>query len=144
LIFGGKRIAKQGTPGTAHAMSWISLEPGVVVRDVPMPESESGWGMVVEINSVRVHERVRHNSMVTLLYRRLSLHIRDRSEARQRPNDLGACQYLYRSTLKCSLTQFQRKVPGILFFSAALRDQRTDSDYSGLFRFVIGICGPQG
>jgi hypothetical protein len=36
-------------------MTWISLEPGVVVRDVPMSESESGWGMVVEINSVRVH-----------------------------------------------------------------------------------------
>jgi hypothetical protein len=36
-------------------MTWISLEPGVVVRDVPMPESESGWGMVVEINNVRVH-----------------------------------------------------------------------------------------
>ena len=27
-------------------MTWISLEPEVVVRDVPMPESESGWGMV--------------------------------------------------------------------------------------------------
>jgi hypothetical protein len=27
----------------------------IVVRDVPMAESESGWGMVVEINSVRVH-----------------------------------------------------------------------------------------
>ena len=38
-----------------HAMSWISLEPGVVVRDVPMAESESGWGLVVEINSVRMH-----------------------------------------------------------------------------------------
>src|SRR5262249_47993215 len=27
-----------------HALPWISLEPGVVVRDVPMPESKSGWG----------------------------------------------------------------------------------------------------
>ena len=36
-------------------MTWISLEPGVVVRDVPMPKNESGWGMVVEINNVRVH-----------------------------------------------------------------------------------------
>jgi hypothetical protein len=45
LIFDGRRIAKRGKPGTLHAMSWISLEPGVVVRDVPMPESESGWGM---------------------------------------------------------------------------------------------------
>ena len=55
LIFDGRRIAKRGKPGTLHAMTWISLEPGVVVRDVPMPESESGWGMVVEINNVRVH-----------------------------------------------------------------------------------------
>ena len=55
LIFDGRRIAKRGKPGTLHAMTLISLEPGVVVRDVPMPESESGWGMVVEINNVRVH-----------------------------------------------------------------------------------------
>ena len=55
LILDGRRIAKRGKPGTLHAMTWISLEPGVVVRDVSMPESESGWGMVVEINNVRVH-----------------------------------------------------------------------------------------
>jgi hypothetical protein len=55
LVFDGRRIAKRGKPGTLHAMTWISLEPGVVVRDVPMAESESGWGMIVEINSVRVH-----------------------------------------------------------------------------------------
>ena len=55
LIFDGKRIAKRRQPGTVHAKTWISLEPGVVVRDVPMPESESGWGIVIEINSVRVH-----------------------------------------------------------------------------------------
>ena len=55
LIFDGRRIAKRGKPGTLHAMTWISLEPGVVVRDVPMPESESGWGTVVEIDNVRVH-----------------------------------------------------------------------------------------
>jgi hypothetical protein len=55
LIFDGRRIAKRGKLGTLHAMTWISLEPGVIVRDVPMPESESGWGMVVEINSVSVH-----------------------------------------------------------------------------------------
>jgi hypothetical protein len=55
VIFDGRRIAKRGKPGTLHAMTWKSLEPGVVVRDVPMPESESGWGMIVEINNVRVH-----------------------------------------------------------------------------------------
>ena len=60
LIFDGRRIAKRGKPGTLHAMTWISLEPGVVVRDVPMPESESGWGMVIEINNVRVHYFSKH------------------------------------------------------------------------------------
>ena len=55
LIFDGRRIAKRGKPRTLYAMTWISLEPGVVVRDVPMPESESGWSMVVEISNVRVH-----------------------------------------------------------------------------------------
>jgi hypothetical protein len=55
VVFGSRLIAKPGKPGTLHAMTWISLEPGVVVRDVPMPESESGWGMIIEINSVRVH-----------------------------------------------------------------------------------------
>jgi hypothetical protein len=29
LIFDGRRIAKRGKPGTLHAMTWISLEPGV-------------------------------------------------------------------------------------------------------------------
>src|SRR5262249_9440059 len=55
LIFDGRRIAKRGKPGTLHPMHWICVEPGVVVRDVPMPKSESGWSMVVEINNVRVH-----------------------------------------------------------------------------------------
>jgi len=41
LVFDGKRIAKRGKPGTLHAMTWISLEPGVVVRDVPMAETMS-------------------------------------------------------------------------------------------------------
>ena len=55
LVFDGRRIAKRGKSGTLHAATWISLEPGVVVRDVPMPESESGWGIIIEINNVRVH-----------------------------------------------------------------------------------------
>ena len=55
LIFDHRRIAKRGKSGPLHAMTWISLEPGVVVRDVPMPGSESGWGVVIEINNVRVH-----------------------------------------------------------------------------------------
>jgi len=35
LIFDGRRIAKRGKLGTLHAMTWISLEPGVVVRGSP-------------------------------------------------------------------------------------------------------------
>ena len=53
LIFDCNRQTRQ--TWNATRMTWISLEPGVVVRDVPRPESESGWGMVVEINNVRVH-----------------------------------------------------------------------------------------
>jgi hypothetical protein len=30
----GKRIAKRGKPGTVHAKQWVSLEPGVEVRDL--------------------------------------------------------------------------------------------------------------
>jgi hypothetical protein len=36
-------------------MTWIALEPGVVVRDLPTAGSGSGWGLVVEINTVSVH-----------------------------------------------------------------------------------------
>jgi hypothetical protein len=42
LIFDGRRIAKRGKPGTLHAMTWISLEPGVVVRDVPCLKANLG------------------------------------------------------------------------------------------------------
>jgi hypothetical protein len=31
LIIDGVRIAKRGEPGTPHAMTWISLEPGYSV-----------------------------------------------------------------------------------------------------------------
>ena len=52
LILDGKRIAKRGKPGTLHAMTWISLEPGVVVRTFLCPKAKR---QVIEINSVRVH-----------------------------------------------------------------------------------------
>ena len=42
LVFDGKRIAKRGKPGTLHAMTWISLEPGVVVRDIPWLKASPG------------------------------------------------------------------------------------------------------
>ena len=34
LLVGGRKIAKRGLPGTAHANTWIILEPGWMVRDV--------------------------------------------------------------------------------------------------------------
>ena len=52
LVFDGRRIAKRGKPGTLHAMTWISLEPGVVVRTFLCPKAKR---QVIEINSVRVH-----------------------------------------------------------------------------------------
>jgi hypothetical protein len=33
LVLDGVRIAKRGRPGTAHAETWISIEPGWVVLD---------------------------------------------------------------------------------------------------------------
>ena len=37
-----RRIAKRSKPVTLHAMTWISLEPGVVVRDIPMLKANMG------------------------------------------------------------------------------------------------------
>ena len=33
LRMGGRLIARRGRPGTRHAHTWISLEPGVAVHD---------------------------------------------------------------------------------------------------------------
>ena len=33
VIYNGMKIAKRGEPGTPHAKTWISLEPGDTVRD---------------------------------------------------------------------------------------------------------------
>jgi hypothetical protein len=46
----GKRIAKRGHPGTPQAMTWISLEPGWVVRDRDYPN-----GIEVEHGGVSAH-----------------------------------------------------------------------------------------
>jgi len=35
VCYAGKRIAKRGHPGTPHAMTWVSLEPGFVVTSLP-------------------------------------------------------------------------------------------------------------
>ena len=50
IVMDGNRIAKRGPPGTPQASAWISLEPGVTVRD-----SAGLSEIVVEINDVRVH-----------------------------------------------------------------------------------------
>jgi len=33
VVFDGVRIAKRGKPGTMQARTWVSIEPGYVVRD---------------------------------------------------------------------------------------------------------------
>jgi hypothetical protein len=33
VVVGGVKIAKRGHPGTRHAKTWVSLEPGYTVRD---------------------------------------------------------------------------------------------------------------
>jgi hypothetical protein len=43
VVAGDKRIAKRGHPDTPQAMTWISLEPGWVVRDHDYP-----YGIEVE------------------------------------------------------------------------------------------------
>jgi hypothetical protein len=43
VVCDGKRIAKRGQPGTAHAKTWISIEPGYVVHD-----EKNGRELVVE------------------------------------------------------------------------------------------------
>ena len=45
----GKRIAKRGHPDTPQAMTWISLEPGWVVRDHNYPH-----GIEVEYHGATV------------------------------------------------------------------------------------------
>ncbi len=42
VLVGGVKIAKRGTPGTAHAGTWIMLQPGWMVRDVK-------GGMAIEV-----------------------------------------------------------------------------------------------
>jgi hypothetical protein len=52
LRFDGKVIAKRGYPHTPHAMTWISLEPGVVVRDA---RRKGQRDFIVKIDGARVH-----------------------------------------------------------------------------------------
>lgn len=52
VIVDGVKIAKRGRPGTPYAKTWVSLEPGWVVRDF-----DEGWrsGIEIEHHDVRVH-----------------------------------------------------------------------------------------
>lgn len=46
----GKRIAKRGEPGTPHARTWISLEPGWTVLD-----NRDLTALIVQRDGVVVH-----------------------------------------------------------------------------------------
>ena len=50
IIADGMKIAKRGHPGTPQAKTWISLEPGWIVRDVG-----NGRGLEIEHKRARVH-----------------------------------------------------------------------------------------
>jgi hypothetical protein len=50
VLVGGVKIAKRGLPGTAHAHSWIMLEPGWMVRDI-----KGGTAIEVSYEHVRMH-----------------------------------------------------------------------------------------
>jgi hypothetical protein len=49
IVLDGIKIAKRGHPGTPHARTWISLEPGWVVRNTDGFEE-----MIIEYNGVRI------------------------------------------------------------------------------------------
>ena len=50
VLIDGVKIAKRGLPGTAHAHTWIMLEPGWFVRDV-----NGGKAIEVSYEHSRMH-----------------------------------------------------------------------------------------
>jgi hypothetical protein len=50
VLVDGVKIAKRGRPDTAHAMTWIMLEPGWIVRDV-----DQGKTVEVRFEGARIH-----------------------------------------------------------------------------------------
>ena len=50
VLVDGVKIAKRGLPDTAHAMTWIILEPGWIVRDV-----DHGNAIEVRFEGARIH-----------------------------------------------------------------------------------------
>jgi hypothetical protein len=47
LLVDGRRVARRGRPGTAEARTWVSLEPGWEVVELP--------GGYIELRMSRVH-----------------------------------------------------------------------------------------
>jgi hypothetical protein len=50
VLVDGVKIAKRGQRNTAHAMMWIMLEPGWIVRDV-----HEGTAIEVGFEGARIH-----------------------------------------------------------------------------------------
>jgi hypothetical protein len=50
VLVDGVKIAKRGRPDTAHAMTWIMLEPGWIVCDV-----HEGKAIEVRFEGARIH-----------------------------------------------------------------------------------------
>jgi hypothetical protein len=50
VLVDGVKIAKRGRQDTAHAMTWIMLEPGWIVRDV-----HEGTAIEVRFEGARIH-----------------------------------------------------------------------------------------
>jgi hypothetical protein len=50
VVVDGVKVAKRGRPDTAHAMTWIMLEPGWIVRDV-----DRGNAIEVRFEGARIH-----------------------------------------------------------------------------------------
>ena len=50
VLIDGTKIAKRGLPDTAHADTWIMLEPGWIVRDV-----KGGKAIEVRYEPTRMH-----------------------------------------------------------------------------------------
>jgi hypothetical protein len=50
VLVDGVKIAKRGQPNTTHAMLWIVLEPGWIVRDV-----NRGRAIEIRFEGARIH-----------------------------------------------------------------------------------------
>jgi hypothetical protein len=50
VLVDGVKIARRGRPDTAHAMTWVILEPGWTVRDV-----QSGNAIEVRYEGAQIH-----------------------------------------------------------------------------------------